>query len=380
MARHRIVILIILFTSLLFAGTKHVLSQWVENVPEGYEKTGYKIFINNIFSPRTNVLDETSPGSDFVWTGTGKLEWKMDLAYFPEQWSPGDTILCFGSWDSAYAADSLSYGDNPTHTGFYWLFSDTLDDKNIQKWDPDDTLNALPKPIVSKTGVGGGNNDTIWVKIPNPPETRRADQTTYDVLGYWLWADTTGSGTPNAFNGVKAVEIGFIPVQGGHGDTTVYWQYESDLFVALQQWTTYFAYKLVIIPDTTVVENPDCPGYSTHYFSQNSDSIDIYHDVVGVEENISFVYRNSALRVFPNPFCKGTKIVFSIPATMPVKMMLYDVSGQLVKIVFDEVCSSGRHTIDLIGTDEKGNTLASGVYLYLFETSNYQETGRLIML
>jgi len=378
MQPNRIVVLIVLFTSLLFA--KKTLSQWVVGVPFALGKDGYKMFIYNIYDPLTTVLDETSGANQTVWTGTGKIEWKMELDSLPGGYSPGDTFLCFGSWDSAYAVDSLGYGDNPNHTGFYWLFTDTLDDKDVQRWEPDDTLNVLPKPLVSKTGGGGGNNDTIWVRIPNPPETRRVDQTGYDILGYWLWADSTGSGTPNAFNGPKAVEIDFIPIQGGYGDTTVFWQLESDLFVALEHWMTYFTYKLVIIPDTTVVENPDCPGYSTHYISQNSDSIDIYHDVVGVEDNTSSVNRNSALRVFPNPFSTCTNITFSIPTTMPITIMLYDASGKQVKMALDEMTADGEHIIRFNSMDKSANALSSGVYFLKFQAGNYKEVKKLILL
>ncbi len=63
----------VLFVSLMFSSTKHVLGQWVMNVPIGYEKSGYKIFLYDISIPLTNVLDETSEGSKFVWTDSGKL-------------------------------------------------------------------------------------------------------------------------------------------------------------------------------------------------------------------------------------------------------------------------------------------------------------------
>ena len=34
----------------------------------------------------------------------------------------GDSIIIFGSWDSCYNNNPSTYGDNPNHTGFYWLF------------------------------------------------------------------------------------------------------------------------------------------------------------------------------------------------------------------------------------------------------------------
>lgn len=353
---------ILMSSGRLFAGTKHNLKQWVTNVPFGREKGGYHFFIYNIQSATTNVLDEHSEGSDFVWTGTGKLKWKMNLAHFPEQWSAGDTILCFGSWDSAYASDSLTYGDNFNHTGFYWLFSDTIDDKANQTYNPDDTLWPLPPLIVSQTGPGDGGNDTIWIKIPNPDQTRRVDQSTYDVLGFWLFADSTGVGSPNAYNSSKVIDIGFIPVQGGIGDTTVYWQYESEFFTPWHNWTTFFAYKLVVAPCTTVTENPDSPGYSTYYFSQNSDTVDVYQIVVGIEEH--HVKLTQMHTVFPNPFWRRTDITFSISEQQRVTIQLYNALGQTVRTVFNEMLSAGTHVVTFDGTDDHGSALPAGVYFY----------------
>ncbi len=306
--------------------------------------------------------------------------WKMDLSYFPVQWSSGDTILCFGSWDSAYTADSVGYGDNPTHTGFYWLFSDTLDNKNVQNWKPDDTLRVLPKPIVTKTGLGGGANDTIWIKIPNLKETRRVGQNSYDVLGYLLWADTTGTGTPNALNATSAIEIGFIPVDGVYGDTTVYWQLESAYFLPWNHWNTYFVYKVVVRPDTTSTENPNAPGYSSYYFSQNSDAIDIYQIVIGVEENKNPTAQTPVLHAFPNPFSQRTQIIFSISRTTSVKLTIYNASGQLIRTLFDEVKPAGEYIIAFNGYDEKGTALPSGVYFYQLQTPKRHLTGRLTKL
>jgi hypothetical protein len=339
------------------------------------EKWGYHYYIYNVQSATTNVLDELSEGSDFVWTGTGKLKWEHNLAYFPEQWSAGDTIVCFGCWDSAYAADSLTYGDNFNHTGFYWLFSDTIDDKVNQTYNPDDTLWPLPRPLVSQTGAGNGANDTIWVEIPNPNQTRRVDQNTYDVLGFWLFADSTGAGTPNAFNSSKAIDIGFIPVQGGIGDTTVYWQYESELFTPWHNWTTFFAYKLVVAPDTSLAENPDSPGYSTHYFSQNSDTVDVYQIVVGVNEH--HVQLAQTHSVFPNPFGMQTDITFSISEPQGVTIRLYNTLGQTVKTVLNEMLPAGRHMVTFDGTDDHGRALPSGVYFYEIMTAVTQ-SGRLV--
>ena len=225
----------------------------------GYDTTGTHWLVYNLYSADLDVLSDTSIG---CWTAYNPaldvVGWFANLGNFQGSsppWDIGDTIVVLGSMDPAYVSDPSGYGDNPNHTGFYWVYSDTVIMETPEYWQPDDTLRVMPKPIVYQTGPGGGANDTIWVKIPNPRETRQVVHTGYDILGYWLWADSTGTGTPNAFNGASGMEIGFIPVDGVYGDTTVYWQLESDGFEAWHHWTTYFAYKLVTRPNTISLED-----------------------------------------------------------------------------------------------------------------------------
>ena len=379
MNKKLIIIIVLLNVSLLYP-ISHAVRQMVKDWPEGYDATGVHWYVYDIYHAETHILNENSVGSYTQYSAVqNAARWTADVGNFSGgDWQEGDTIIGFGSWDSAYVTDPSGYGDNPNHTGFYWLFSDTLDaDVDPQTLSPADTVRQIPKPLVSKTGPGGGAVDTIWVKIPNPMETRRAEPTEYDVLGYWLWADSTGTGTPNAFNGDSAMEIAFIPVSGVYEDTTVFWMLESDSFQTWNTWTVYFAYKLVANPDITVTESPGSPGYSTYYFSQNSDPITVYQNVIGVEENKNPKIKTSVLQFYPNPFLQSTKIVFSTPNTTPVKITVYNSCGQLIRTLLDEIRPAGKQTIEYNGIDENGIDLPSGVYFYLLQTPNQQHTGRL---
>lgn len=244
----------------------HTLQQTVEQWPAVLDETGVQWVVYDLYHAKTHVLAESSPGCSTVYV-PNEVTWYAAIENFPS-WQDGDTVIAFGSWDSAYAFDPGSYGSNVNHTGFYWLFSDTLDaSQTNQTWLPNDRLRPMPKPIVYKTGIGAGANDTIWVKIPNPEQTMGLG--TYDVLGYWIWADTTNSGTPNAFGGPLAQELGFAPVQGGFGDTTTFYLLESMAINISKARRTWIAYKLVIRPDTSSVVTM---GHASYYFSQNPDS------------------------------------------------------------------------------------------------------------
>jgi len=195
----------------------------------------------------------------------------------------------------------------------------------------------------------------------------------YDVMGYMLYADTTGTGTPNAFNNpAKVIKVKFMVTQGVYGDTTTLKIMESSLCPPEGiEWPVYFSYKLGAKPDTTV-SAADTSGYLTYYFSMNSDSIHVLHNVVSVDEGSGQSGIDSKLLVSPNPFREITRI--SLPkGETGVELKIYDITGQLVK-------SFGRLTNEQLpfgqvwwnGRDQSGDPLPAGVYIV--EVSNESGT------
>ena len=67
---------------------------------------------------------------------------------------------------------------------------------------------------------------------------------------------------------------------------------------------------------------------------------------------------------YPNPFNPLTRIQLSIPAgsPLPVCIRIYDVSGQLVKTLFEGIKEPGIHAFEWNGTNEFGHGVSSGVY------------------
>lgn len=82
---------------------------------------------------------------------------------------------------------------------------------------------------------------------------------------------------------------------------------------------------------------------------------------------------------YPNPFNPTTIIEFSIPPGTGVNSLIllkiYDVLGNEVKTIFDEVKESGNYKAAFNGSD-----LPSGVYFYKLITANYSATKKLILI
>jgi len=66
----------------------------------------------------------------------------------------------------------------------------------------------------------------------------------------------------------------------------------------------------------------------------------------------------------PNPFNPSTTIRFGLPAEGAVVLAVYSATGQLVRTLVDETLTAGAHDVAWNGLDERGRTVASGVYLY----------------
>ncbi|MDE2808577.1 MAG: S8 family serine peptidase [Gemmatimonadota bacterium] len=83
---------------------------------------------------------------------------------------------------------------------------------------------------------------------------------------------------------------------------------------------------------------------------------------------------------YPNPFNPQTAIRFDWPQAGRVKLSVYNLSGQLVKTLVNEVYPAGSYSLQWDGTDRWGKAVASGLYLYRLERGRQVETRKLLLL
>jgi len=78
---------------------------------------------------------------------------------------------------------------------------------------------------------------------------------------------------------------------------------------------------------------------------------------------------------FPNPFNPSTEILFDLPETAMVLLVVYDVLGREVARLVEGELAAGWH-----GARFDAGNLSSGVYLYRIQAGNFQDTGRMLLL
>jgi len=83
---------------------------------------------------------------------------------------------------------------------------------------------------------------------------------------------------------------------------------------------------------------------------------------------------------YPNPFNPSTLIRFTLPAPGPARLIVYNVVGQRVRSLVDEVMEAGEHEIRWHGVDEAGKKVATGIYFYRLTSDFGTETRKMLLL
>ncbi len=78
---------------------------------------------------------------------------------------------------------------------------------------------------------------------------------------------------------------------------------------------------------------------------------------------------------YPNPFNPTTTIKFSIPKQVQVNLVIYDILGEEVKELKNEVMKPGYYEVNF-----NANALASGVYFYRIKAGDFVQTKKMILL
>lgn len=93
-------------------------------------------------------------------------------------------------------------------------------------------------------------------------------------------------------------------------------------------------------------------------------------------ENIQYLSPNqiSLHQNFPNPFNPTTQIGFYLPKTTDVKLEIYDITGYKINTLADYRMEAGYKNVFWDGTNNLGNKVSSGIYIYRIRAGNNVKT------
>jgi predicted GH43/DUF377 family glycosyl hydrolase len=144
------------------------------------------------------------------------------------------------------------------------------------------------------------------------------------------------------------------------------------------EWDSKYVTRCRVLKDTTLsiykmwygggVE--DYQGSFSYATSPDTMPVGIHNVIAG---NLSSNYL--LVQNYPNPFNPSTKINYTLPKSVKVKIEVFNVLGQKISTLVNKQMPAGTHEAEFTA-----NNLSSGVYYYRIQAGSFQQTRKMIYL
>lgn len=122
---------------------------------------------------------------------------------------------------------------------------------------------------------------------------------------------------------------------------------------------------------------------SAHLTNQVERLIRVLSEIVGMQSAMANIsegklieqgntpQRFDILQNYPNPFNPVTTIRYQLPEDVHVTLTVYNMLGQRVRTLVDDMQTAGYYSVQWDGTNRSGMTLSSGMYFYRIQAGRY---------
>jgi len=121
------------------------------------------------------------------------------------------------------------------------------------------------------------------------------------------------------------------------------------------------------------------PTNTIHYYkltsvdnqgNMSASSDEVYVNLTSVNEPVIKMQDYALYDAYPNPFNPSATISYRLNKRGHVRLVVYDIQGQLVKTLADEQKEAGTYEVKFTARNQRGNELASGIYIYKLDVYN----------
>jgi len=183
--------------------------------------------------------------------------------------------------------------------------------------------------------------------------------------------------TPGSERLVDTFEMaGEVTTVNSNANGTGFAAYGNGMLYLMASNNAISSVKLSLGYERTVRETIPAPGRAfMRVISSDGLNVSIEDDQVILPSD----YQLSAN--YPNPFNPTTTFSFTLPIDKRVSVKVYDITGRLVStLVNDQFYPAGTHDVTWNGTNQAGQQVASGTYLYSLEYGNFRQTRKMVLI
>ena len=125
----------------------------------------------------------------------------------------------------------------------------------------------------------------------------------------------------------------------------------------------------------TLVTNMVVSGDSLHnfYMIERENQLSVNSNVEVPDQLI--LHHN-----YPNPFNPVTTLRYDLPEDAMVSITIYDMMGRIVKTMVNDDQTAGHKSIEWNATNNVGQPVSAGLYLYTIEAGEFRQTKKMVLL
>ena len=109
-------------------------------------------------------------------------------------------------------------------------------------------------------------------------------------------------------------------------------------------------------------------------------SITFYYNTLGQGLNENQPSSLKLYQNYPNPFNSRTVINYEIPEPAKATLTIYDITGNEVARIFDEIRPAGLWSAVWSGKNHQGQNISSGMYIYTLKCGNLRHSHKMIII
>ena len=218
-----------------------------------------------------------------------------------------------------------------------------------------------------------------------------------NFLGSWIGIETLNSPSNSYEN--RNIAINFT--EGGERDgyliftSSSEFMYNDDLdwayhYFGLDKNTNELIFLRRFITPIGIIGNQelrytilewDIDSFLAEYQSDNGDT---YHQIrmslnvldVDDYQPVTFLLHQN----YPNPFNPSTTISFDIDLEASGSLIIFNINGQIIKILHQGNFNTGLAQFHWNGHDQKGNPVSAGTYIYRLVVDGFCQSHKMVLL